>query len=757
MPVTPAKPPATVLRVARAAGGLHVRNRALTGLGWTLTGCLGVALVATGVLRLLTGDARWWVVPVGAVAVAVVVTLVWAVSRRWTAGRAAGEIDRANGTEGALRTALEITDDDGEPAFVAMARARGESVASVVDPRKGVAPARWDGWWWAAAVGAGCVLVGLFVPRLEARAPGGPDPLPQVGLAMDGVEGARNEMAAVDPGALPEPEAWSKAQAELDALDEELRNGEGRSDAPARTAAALDDAADELERQNDLAAAEERALRERADSFEPRDRTDASRLVERLTDALARNDMGEAQRAAGELDRLSEGMTDEQRRGLAETLEDLASTLDPDADGASPPQPWADAGYEPMDQLGPNEQPDTPPAQAVPPQDQAEGNAPPPGEHEEHPKDLPEALRNRAEELRKPPQERGQSNDQSRQQPQDERRGDQRNSSPQQQGQSGQDRKGQPGEQEQGRQGNDPSSQQQPDEAGRTEPGERSGNEPKPAEQPSDQSDNQPGNQSGERPGEQQGRPGNQPRPGEPGQQGQPSQQQGQQPGQQPGQEPRENLGQTRGEQQGGEGQQGQPQTQPGSRSDQQGADPQDRAREGAQPGATQQPEPGERPGGEPGAVERAVRDMQQRSQGREQNRRVAEALRERSRGLIDPERRDGPGGAGRDDTPLVRRDPIDNPAQFEPVDATGANDPGADEPARMVGEWYDPHRRELPAGERTEAAGELRRAARRARDAVENQQVPRRYRDLIQRVFDRVDKRADEVGGPAPQGEDAG
>jgi hypothetical protein len=75
-----------------------------------------------------------------------------------------------------------------------------------------------------------------------------------------------------------------------------------------------------------------------------------------------------------------------------------------------------------------------------------------------------------------------------------------------------------------------------------------------------------------------------------------------------------------------------------------------------------------------------------------------------------------------------------------------------------VVGEWFDPNRQELPPGERAAAASELRRAARRARDAVENQQVPRRYRDLVQRVFDRVDQRAEEVGGGsiAPQGQDA-
>lgn len=75
-----------------------------------------------------------------------------------------------------------------------------------------------------------------------------------------------------------------------------------------------------------------------------------------------------------------------------------------------------------------------------------------------------------------------------------------------------------------------------------------------------------------------------------------------------------------------------------------------------------------------------------------------------------------------------------------------------------MVGEWFDPDRTELPAAERRAAADELRRAAGRARDAVENQQVPRHRRELVQRVFERIGRRAEEVGSGsvAPQGRDA-
>lgn len=149
---------------------------------------------------------------------------------------------------------------------------------------------------------------------------------------------------------------------------------------------------------------------------------------------------------------------------------------------------------------------------------------------------------------------------------------------------------------------------------------------------------------------------------------------------------------------------------------------------------------------------------MQQRQQARQQNQRVADSLRDRARGLIDPDHQPhdtSDAGAGSQDASITRRPITDDPSRFEPVDATRGQ-PSGDDSGRVVGEWFDPDRTELPPGERQAAAGEMRQAARRARDAVENQQVPRRYRDLVQRVFERVERRADEVGSVAPQGRDA-
>ncbi|MFG0314650.1 MAG: hypothetical protein ACF8LL_10755, partial [Phycisphaerales bacterium] len=57
------------------------------------------------------------------------------------------------------------------------------------------------------------------------------------------------------------------------------------------------------------------------------------------------------------------------------------------------------------------------------------------------------------------------------------------------------------------------------------------------------------------------------------------------------------------------------------------------------------------------------------------------------------------------------------------------------------------------------QAAQRLRRASQEAQKALEEQQVPRRYRHLVREVFQRVQDRADEIEGDgriAPQGQDA-
>lgn len=745
--------------MAAAARALHARRRLATLGGWAVTAALAAALVGVVALRLWLGASWWWALPVSAAAagMAAAGAAVWAT--RWTLAHAAGEVDRANATDSAIRTALEIDDNDGDPALVAIARSRGERLAGSADPARAVTPARIDGWWWAMGLAAACVVAGLFVPRVDRQATT-PDPAPVVRRAAEQARTALEETAAVDPATLPDPASWSRVEEELAALEEELARGVGAEDAPARTAAALEQAAEELDRQNELSVREQQALRDRAAEFRPDEPGRGAELSERLADALARNDMLAAEEAAREIDRAIGEMSESEREQLMRALEDLVSTLDP-ADASTPPTdrpdtpdgpgefdspaPEPSPGETPATGQDPSREPD-PPADATPP--------------DAGPRSLPETLRDRARELGRPPQPQDPASNPpprpDQQRPSQERsnegeseQGGEQPAEPQPNEQPGQER---PGSEE--TQGSERSNEQNGQQQQGQEPGQSQGQEQ--GQDQSQQQESQPGQQQEQRQGQaqdpqggqedgqqQQGSPsdpGTQPQPG-----ARPEGQTEQQPGgERPSAQPGDRPGQQPGETQG-----------PGQSEPMDDPTGEPRGREGLRPGDGEPP---------PGSVERAVRELREGDRAREQNRQVAESLRERARGLIEPGRDDrprGPGGPGSEDGPLIPRDFAEiPPEQFEPVDASGPGTPDPDGTSRVVGEWFDPDRTDVPAGERRAAAGEMRRAARKARDAVENQQVPRRYRDLIQRVFDRVDQRADEVGGSgggiAPQGRDA-
>lgn len=733
-----------VVAAARAVRALEARNRLLTLSGWTIGAALGMAFLIVLAVRLWAGVAWWWVVPAGCAVLVAAGTFAWVRTRRWSLTHAAGEIDRTHATEGAIRTALELTESDGEPVFVAMARSRGQTEAARINPLRVVTPPRYQGWWTALAAAAACVLAGLFVPAVSFGPPAPPAVRPAVLQATtEQVNTARSEIESVDPASLPDPQSWNRAVAELDAIEQELRAGTVGEDAPARTAAALEQAAEELQRQTELAARDEQSLQERAASFEARQEGRAGELSERLADALRRNDLLRAEEVAREIEQAASSMTEEERRALSDALEDLASTLEPPAPprptqpdqnqpDATPPGADTPSDAASADPTQPQQPPSTDPAR--PPSDPTQPTEPPPPTPQDQPTDP-----------QRPPSEQGQQSQQGQQseQGQQSQQGQQSEQGQQQSQQSEPSQQGPQNEQGPPSQTGQPSEQGQQSQQGEPQPGQ--------SEQPAaDPSDQRPGDQSGSEStpdGEgasprsvpdalrQQARELREPSP------------QDAQPTPTPGEAPQD--------------QPSEPGSDPESANEpapQAGDSP-----DNPQPGATEQTPgdaaPSQTPsqGETPGSLQRALQDLQRRQQAREDNQRLAERLRDRARDLIDPDAPQGPGGPGDRDSAIAERTPEDRPVRFEPVDASGGRaDPDAG--SRVVGEWFDPDRTELPPSERQAAAGQMRDAARRARDAVDNQQVPRRYRDLVQRVFERVDRRAEEIGSGsvAPQGRDA-
>jgi len=90
------------------------------------------------------------------------------------------------------------------------------------------------------------------------------------------------------------------------------------------------------------------------------------------------------------------------------------------------------------------------------------------------------------------------------------------------------------------------------------------------------------------------------------------------------------------------------------------------------------------------------------------------------------------------------------------PVDGRDKEGGSGGEP---VGKWYGPEGEATEPGQSSQTAQRFRRASEQAQRAIDEQQVPRRYRHLVREAFERVKERADAIEGGgtiAPQGKDA-
>ena len=109
-------------------------------------------------------------------------------------------------------------------------------------------------------------------------------------------------------------------------------------------------------------------------------------------------------------------------------------------------------------------------------------------------------------------------------------------------------------------------------------------------------------------------------------------------------------------------------------------------------------------------------------------------------------------------------RDPGAQPAQNDPSESTfvpvDARDEESAPGGKPVGKWYGPDGEPIEPGQSDQTAQRFRRATKEAQRAIDEQQVPRRYRHLVREVFQRVQDRAETIegggGSIAPQGQDA-
>lgn len=319
-----------------------VRRRALAGRlvragGWTLTTGAAAGVLGVMVAKVVPGHVDWWLVVAGGLAAGVLAAPLVALRGRWTAHRAAIEIDRSLGLRDRVSSALEFSSRGGQiDEFEALAISQGEEAARQADPSKVVRIQRGREWAaWPLLVGVG-LAVGWLAP--ERRVKAGPEP--RVSEASPAAASALAEVIEQVREAAPERADVISA---IEEIERELR--EGRAD----EAAARAEAAARLEALSEELATKHEAEHERRDRV--REAAARSGLetpeARALAEALSRDEVESLEDALRALDGLEGARAEE----VARDLESLAAALE-GAEGSTPSPEAEDAGLDPADSPG---------------------------------------------------------------------------------------------------------------------------------------------------------------------------------------------------------------------------------------------------------------------------------------------------------------------------------------------------------------------------------------------------------------------
>lgn len=721
--------PNSVMNAARNARRAIIRRDAMNRIGPLLAGAMGLAALVILIDRLwMNTIGVWWGVPIVLGVVAIGWGGIGAIRKAPSSNRSAGVLDDRLGLNSQLRSALELHADQDNAGFIELAMRDADKLASSVNSNAALPEHRTTPYWYAGIIAAACVAIGVWVPARTMTTPN-PTPVPPARALME-IESAEEVTREIeqDEGT---PESVREQLQELEDLKNELAQGvTDEQEADARTAAKLEEIADSM----DQAASESKeradAMSESLESLMNQKQAQQEQWdprVEEFAESLERQEFEDAADQIEELNRAMESMTPEQREQIAQQLEEIANAIEPDdmeqlaeqtpdasRDLTEQPQPQTqeNAERDPQDQ---SEQAPTQPQAPAQEQDQS-------SDQQEEPQQQGEQQEQREESL---PQEQGGQEESPSE------------SSPNEQGeenQQNQESQNQEGNKPQQEQGESPTDQQQ-------------GNEQEQGNQGQEQQDtpsNEPGDQNTQRPTQD---PANQEQQPSDSQSGEEQTEQVEQEGEQG--EQREVESPTEGQEQGQE------QREQASEQEKN----QDQSRRS--PSASE-------------SLEERLRQMQQEQQQSQRQRERAEQLREQAERLIrDPSEEDGQGarrapdqttppelseggGDGERDPNTLDATPSDRESDFVPVDA---RDQENDASGKPIGEWYAPEGEPAPPGTNEQAAQRFRRASQEAQKAVDEQQVPRRYRHLIKEVFQRVQERADKLDGTgtiAPQGQDA-
>ncbi|GIK18536.1 MAG: hypothetical protein DYG93_13035 [Leptolyngbya sp. PLA2] len=709
--------------MARRAARRALLADAVRRAGVVLLAGSSVGLLAAALDRLNLWRPEWWAYLAVATGVAAMIVIADAWRRRWSLLRAAVALDHALGLRDRLSSGLALSHSD-DP-FAGLAQREAEHAAQSVSLRRAV-PVRPD-WRWGAwpVVAVLAVVVAIFLPRLE-RGSATEDPA----LARASREAAAREIAEASRAARDavhqaraDP-ATAEQLATLDEIERELADAR-RDPREARAAAAdaVERLANRLEDQAEREQAAADSVRERMAraAQAARDADDAwSDLARAIGAGDAARAADTAERLAAEMDRLDPAT----REQLARELEDLARSLAEPRSGApeplpTPPLPLDEQALERLaSETDPREIEKQlrdaglePEAAEQAAREIAAENRRRQAEEEaqRREQELRRAAEDAARELREPPKPRSDSGER----PPDETRdlapnGDQRE--PRQgERQRSEPREGQP------RQGE----------------GERGAGEPKPRE---DEAQPKPteGDGDAQQPASPERAPGETPKPV-------------------PGEERESEQGEATPGESETPRQHGEPRPTPGDQGESHDGRRPDGQQPGEQPGRTPRQHHGGERGGDdtPGGVKGFAERLRELARPGRDERERARDLREHARRLLGREPGDAPAGPWPDEREFARdTPPPDEPwgSETTPIDARDPRETGED--GRVVAQWFADGRRTEDGASHRVMQESIREAARSAEEALEQQAVPPARRDLVRRVFERYQKRAESQQG---------
>ncbi len=695
--------------VAHRAAQAVFQRRAIGAMGVWLVRLLSLALMLIGLSKAVgweKGSNWWWGWIVGASAGALVLGVVDALRARLSDAQGAGVLDDRLGLKGLLRSSIELDIDweikEQTPGFVALALAQAQSAAGQVEVQRAMDPIDTKYWKQAGTLIVLAVVAGIWLPMRVGSASAPVRVVPEQAIAqIDSIQDS-----IVDEIEVEESPAVQEAIAELESLKEELAQGvDDPEQANARAAARLEELAEALDEQAQQDQAKANELADRIAQAQNQEEQFGDDLFNDFAQAIKEQEYADAQKELEALREQLDQMSDAQREALADRLEQLADAVEPDP-----------LEVDPM------------PEQSTIP---------------EPAQDLADSLREEAKQIREP---ESKSQPESDQQPEDQSGQQSDSQSNPQSTKSAQDQQEKKGQQEQ---------QGQSSESGKKQSGQKQSSEHQPSDQP------------GEQPAEYR----------------EPTEEQGKQKDQ-------STQTQKQGEQQGRQEQQGQ--TQEGQRpeQDEQGKQEdqprQDQASESNGEEQQEQQEAQDQSGQqqERRSLDETLQKMERRKERIQRNQEQADDIRQQARELIEPNRsqelpqpqEQGEDGQGRralseENQPEQRRSPGDGPrtgedepvmndpnavSDFVPLDASG---PDRAQNTNPVGKWYAPDGETPEPGSARQAAQRFKEASKQAQRAIEQYQVPRKYRRIVREAFKRIEERADaiESGGKiAPQGKDA-